>query len=171
MIPLSINKKIRKDVYLDMIQVLFICKGNICRSPMAEAVFRKMIEDAGLTQIITVDSAAIGNWHVGEPPHRGTIQILKKHNIPYETLICRQVRSSDLEQYDYIVAMDDENIAALKRLDPSNQKIFRLLEFVGSISDQNVPDPYYSGHFDETYELVTLGCTALLSKIKTDHKL
>jgi protein-tyrosine phosphatase len=155
-----------------MIQVLFICKGNICRSPMAEAVMRQMIENAGLSKTISVDSAAIGNWHVGEPPHQGTIQVLKKHKIPYETLVCRQVRSTDLKEFDYIVAMDEENMAALKRLGTTpKQHMFQLLDLVDSIPDRNVPDPYYTGQFDRTYELIQLGCRALLTKIMKEHNL
>jgi protein-tyrosine phosphatase len=154
-----------------MIRVLFICKGNICRSPMAEAVMRHMICEAGLDEFISVDSAATGNWHVGDPPHPGTIRILKQHQIPHEDLIARQVQREDLQTFDYIVAMDEENMAALKRLGPTEKPMFRLLELVESIPDQDVPDPYYTGQFARTYELVQLGCKALLEKIVSEHNL
>jgi protein-tyrosine phosphatase len=155
-----------------MIRILFLCLGNICRSPMAEAVFRKMVEEAGLGEQIEIDSAGLGGWHAGERPHRGTLQILTQHGIAHEWMRSRQIERDDLKKFDYIVAMDEENIAGLRRLGAEEgERVFRLLELVEDRADKNVPDPWYTGDFEETYDLVTRGCTALLQKIRQTHNL
>lgn len=151
-----------------MIRVLFICLGNICRSPMAEAVMRHEIEQRGLSGVIDVDSAGTANYHVGEPPHKGTQQKLKEYGISTAGMIGRQLWASDFENFDYLVAMDTSNMTnihhALRKEDP---KIFRFLDLTNHKKD--VPDPYYTGDFQETYNLVVDGCTALLEKIEHDH--
>lgn len=155
-----------------MVHVLFLCLGNICRSPMAEAVFRKMVEEAGLTEQIAIDSAGLGGWHAGERPHRGTMQVLDKYGISHEGIRSRQIQKVDLQKFDYIVAMDDENMAGLRKLGAGkSDKVFRLLDLIEDGAAKNVPDPYYTGDFDETYDLVTRGCAVLLEKIKAEHQL
>ncbi|GMA58423.1 protein-tyrosine phosphatase [Alicyclobacillus sacchari] len=150
-----------------MIRVLFICLGNICRSPMAEAVFRNMVQEAGLTGEIDIDSAGIGNWHAGDPPHIGTRRVLEKNGIDWTGLVSRQVTSDDLQQADYVVAMDNDNMQALERLGASrSNRVFRLLDLVPDEPLDEVPDPYYDGRFDEVYRLVQLGCKALLRRIQ-----
>ncbi|WP_067618902.1 low molecular weight protein-tyrosine-phosphatase [Alicyclobacillus acidiphilus] len=152
-----------------MVRVLFICLGNICRSPMAEAVFRKMVADKGLLDVIDVDSAGIGDWHVGEKPHRGTQKVLTEKGIEWETIRSRQVTRQELQEADYVVAMDDDNMRALERLGaPASDKVFRLLDLVDDAPVKEVPDPYYDGRFDHVYELVTAGCEALLRRIERD---
>ncbi|GMA62461.1 low molecular weight phosphotyrosine protein phosphatase [Alicyclobacillus fastidiosus] len=152
-----------------MIRVLFICLGNICRSPMAHAVFRDMVEKRGLTDQILVESAGIGNWHVGEPPHRGTRSILDENGISYAGIHSRQVTRDELPNFDYVVAMDSENMKAIKRLGlaPSN-RVFRLLDIVPQSVEKDVPDPYYDGRFDVVYDLVQKGCAKLLRRIEMD---
>lgn len=148
-----------------MINVLFVCLGNICRSPMAEAVFRDFLKKENLSGQIAVDSAATSSWHIGSPPHKGTLAILKKYNISAEGLVGRQLTRNDFEQFDYIIGMDDSNTRNIFEITgkPNHPKIIRLLDLTNHRKD--VPDPYYTGDFQETYQLVTEGCRALLEKI------
>ncbi len=154
-----------------MIRVLFVCLGNICRSPMAEALFRDLVKKEGLTDIIKIDSAGTGDWHIGNPPHQGTREILKKYQISDEGLKARKMTSADLS-FDYIIGMDSENIKNIKKLGtlPLNVKVKRLLDFVEDKQEMDVPDPYYSGNFEEVYELVKEGTENLLMEIKKDLK-
>ncbi|OLN24024.1 protein tyrosine phosphatase [Domibacillus antri] len=152
-----------------MINVLFVCLGNICRSPMAEALFRNLVEKEGLSDQITVDSAATSSWHIGSPPHKGTLAILKQYDISSEGLLGRQLTKEDFEKFDYIVGMDESNITNIYDItgQPDHPKIIRLLDLTEHKKD--VPDPYYTGDFQETYYLVTAGCQALLEKIRSEN--
>lgn len=156
-----------------MIKVLFVCLGNICRSPMAEAVFRKMVETKGLKERIAVDSAGTGSWHTGNPPHHGTREILDRYQISYEGIQARQVEMRDLEEFTYIIGMDNQNIRDLQARFASKGSIEfkKLMDFVEDPKESNVPDPYYTGDFDYTYELVTAGCEGLLNYIQRKHDL
>ncbi|MDN4593918.1 low molecular weight protein-tyrosine-phosphatase [Polycladomyces subterraneus] len=153
-----------------MISVLFVCLGNICRSPMAEAVFRHMVKEEGLEDRIRVDSAGTGDWHTGEPPHHGTRRILKQYGIAHEGIRARKVKKQDLEDFDYIIAMDDSNLSHLRRLaDRNHQHLYRLTDFIPETTYTEVPDPYYTGNFEEVYELVSAGCRGLLERIKEEQ--
>ncbi|USY55482.1 low molecular weight phosphotyrosine protein phosphatase [Bacillus sp. 1780r2a1] len=156
-----------------MVKVLFVCLGNICRSPMAEAIFRKLVKDKGLEKQIEVDSAGTGNWHEGKPPHEGTLSILTDNKIDVTGLKARQVIEEDLNQFDYIIGMDAENVGNLRRMAGHRRdvRIERLLDYVPHLFVENVPDPYYTGNFDEVYDLVTAGCKQLVEEIITEHKL
>lgn len=146
-----------------MKRVLFICLGNICRSPMAEAVMRNLVEKRGLTAEIKVDSAGTSDWHQGEAPHKGTRAKLQEMGISTSGMTSRPLRSSDVE-YDYLVCMDASNVEnTRKMLQVDHEKIFRFLDITPHKKD--VPDPWYTGDFNETYELCVEGCTALLNKI------
>lgn len=146
--------------------VLFLCLGNICRSPMAEAVFRQMVQERELDQRIEIDSAGLSDWHAGARPHRGTLEVLTTHGIAHESIRSRQIQREDLQHFDYIVAMDDENMQGLKKLGAElGPKVFRLLDLVEEVQDKNVPDPYYSGNFEQVYQLVNVGCQRLFEKI------
>jgi len=152
-----------------MIRVLFVCLGNICRSPMAEAVLRHKAALRGLQGDIQVDSAGTGNWHIGKPPHEGTLRQLKLHGISSEGLIARQMQTQDFKQFDYIICMDDSNEQNLRKL-PGGEEA-EILKFMDLLPDEplrEVPDPYFTGNFEETYRLIDLGCEVLLDKIVSE---
>lgn len=151
-----------------MKQVLFVCLGNICRSPMAEAVMRDLIAKRVLTDKITVDSAGTSNYHIGEPPHKGTMAKLQEYGIMTTGMLARQLRTSDLDSFDYIVCMDESNVKNTIEMlrAEADAKVFRFLDLTSHQKD--VPDPWYTGDFQETYDLCIEGCEALLEKIEAD---
>jgi protein-tyrosine phosphatase len=150
--------------------------GNICRSPMAEAVFAHKVREAGLEDRIEADSAGTGDWHMDSAAHPGTIGILQENSIPYNGR-ARQIKFADLEEFDYIVTMDDDNLRNVKRLGSGHAVVKPLLEFAAadSLSRQQsireVPDPYFTGGFDVVYGLVKEGAQGLLDTIRREHKL
>lgn len=164
-----------------MIKVLFVCLGNICRSPMADAVMQNLVKEAGLSDKIQVDSAGTGGWHVGEPAHHGTRDILKKHEVPYDGR-ARQFKRNDVNEFDYILGMDTSNLADLQQIadqlghskidkQPEINLFLHYANETHSTNVKEVPDPYYSGNFDYVYELVVKGCQALLDHIRKEHAL
>jgi protein-tyrosine phosphatase len=148
--------------------VLFVCLGNICRSPMAEAVFRDLVKREGMENEIKVDSAGTGDWHLGHPPHEGTRALLDRYSISYEGMKARQLVAEDGGSFDLIVAMDTKNERDIRdRLGLTTRaEIVRFLSLLPEKGIVDVPDPYYSGNFDEVYELVMEGCAKLLEKVK-----
>lgn len=158
-----------------MIKVLFVCLGNICRSPMADGVFQHKVNQAGLSDKIMVDSAGTGSWHVGQQAHVGTRNVLKKHNIPYDGR-ARQFARRDLSDFDYILAMDNSNLTNIRQYagGESDGEIKLFLSYAksaGTVDAEVVPDPYYDDRFDYVYDLVDKGCDALLAHIIREHKL
>jgi len=156
-----------------MIKVIFVCLGNICRSPMAEAIFRKKVKDAGLTARIQIDSAGTGDWHLNHPPHKGTQKILSEHGISCEGMVSRLVTATDLQDCHYIVCMDDSNVINTQTFGDVGEGNFfgKLSDFVPNATWSHVPDPYYTGDFEETYRLVDEGCAYLLAEIREKHRL
>lgn len=149
-----------------MISVLFVCLGNICRSPMAEAVMRSKISQRGLSDKISVDSAGTGDWHIGKTPHEGTRKILDDFRISYEGMIARQVESRDFSHFDYIVAMDDSNLSNLRKVPGGEEaEIVKLMDLLPNEKLREVPDPYFTGNFEEVYRLIDTGCDELLDRI------
>lgn len=138
---------------------------------MAEAIFRDVIAKEGLTNKITVDSAGTSDWHIGKPPHEGTLAKLEELKVSSEGMYGRQLEMSDLEKFDYIVGMDESNISNIREMlkEPEHPKIFRFLDLTDLQKD--VPDPYFTGDFDETHQLIVQGSEALLAKIKNEHEL
>jgi protein-tyrosine phosphatase len=138
---------------------------------MAEAVFKHLVEKEDLLDRMEVDSAGTGDWHIGHPPHEGTRKLLDEKKISYQGMEARQVVKEDLSNYDYIIAMDSENLGNLRNLAGYDKTGFigRLLDFVPASKINDVPDPYFTGNFDEVYDLVTEGCENLLNKIKEEN--
>jgi protein-tyrosine phosphatase len=166
------------------VRLLFVCLGNICRSPTAEGVMRALVAEAGLGERIELDSAGTGAWHVGEPPDRRATQAARRRGIALSGA-ARQVQPSDFEEFDLILAMDSSNFNNLRRLAPDESaraRVRLLREFDPDVSpgadidagadahtdsDLDVPDPYYGGPdgFDRVLDLVHRSCAALLEQI------
>jgi protein-tyrosine phosphatase len=148
------------------VRVLFVCLGNICRSPMAEAVFQRLVDEAGLGGQFEIDSAGTGSWHIGERAHPGTRRVLDRHGITYHGR-ARQVEAADVAYPDtFIIAMDNENLRDLEARFGRHPRLYRLLDFSSSNGSRDVPDPYYSGGFEEVYDLMQKGARGLLEAIR-----
>ena len=148
-----------------MIKILFICHGNICRSPMAEFVMRDLVTKAGLGSQFHIASAATSTEEIGNPVHYGTRNKLREVGISTEGKYAVQMKRSDYKNYDYIIGMDSMNRRNILRMtgDDPEKKVYNLLEFAGESAD--IADPWYTGNFDRTYEDVLRGCKALLRHI------
>lgn len=148
-----------------MINILFVCHGNICRSPMAEFVLKDMVKKRGLEDDFCIASAATSTEEIGNPVHYGTRTKLAEVGISVAGKTAVQITKSDYDKYDYIIGMDTWNIKNINRIiksDPQG-KVRKLLTFAGRSDD--VADPWYTGDFEATYRDVTKGCKALLEEI------
>lgn len=154
-----------------MMRVLFVCLGNICRSPMAEAVMRMKIAKAGLSDKISVDSAGTGDWHIGDPPHRATQERLTASGISFDQIKARQLKPIDFEKFDRIIAMDQQNEQDLLKMAGARykEKISRFMALLHDRPQADVPDPYYTGNFDEVYDLIDRGTERLLEQISASQ--
>jgi protein-tyrosine phosphatase len=148
-------------------RILFVCLGNICRSPLAEAAFRAEAERLGLDA--EADSAGTGGWHAGEPPDRRAIAAAKRNGVDISQLRARQVTGGDFERFDHIVALDDENLADLAAIRPagSRARLSLLLDHAPGRAGQAVADPYYGGDadFDVTWRDVGEGAHGLAAAL------
>jgi len=152
------------------INILFVCMGNICRSPMAEAVFRDLVKKEGVADHFEIASAGTGDWHVGEPPHRGTRETLKRHGIEPNGLVAKHVSQAMLDRADYVVAMDYENVSDLRSWRFDRKKVTRILDYALDVEMRDVPDPYYDGRFELVYQLVSKGSQGLLEQLREQHQ-
>lgn len=150
-----------------MTKILFICHGNICRSPMAEMVFKDMVRKQHLESQFYINSAATSREEIGNGVHYGTRRKLQQEGIPCSDHRAIQVTKADYDKYDYLIVMDSHNIRNLMRIigdDPEN-KVSMLLDFTER-KGQSIADPWYTGNFDETYKDVVEGCEGLLKYLR-----
>lgn len=156
-----------------MVKVLFVCLGNICRSPMAEAVFASQVVQAGLQHLIFTDSAGTANYHPGERPDHRTLKVLKLQGIQTPHL-ARQIQPADFTESDYIIAMDRQNLMDLERVAERHPGPTARLELMGAycpeVPERGVPDPYYDdlAAFELVYNMLKPACQALLEHIRQD---
>ena len=152
-----------------MIKILFICHGNICRSPMAEFVLKDMVTRRGIAEQFEIASAATSTEEIengiGNPVYPSAKRELEKHGIRCDGKRARQLQAADYDYYDYLIGMDSRNISNIERMtgQKRGEKIRKLLEFAGSSED--CLDPWYTGRFEETYQEVVRGCTGLLAQL------
>lgn len=151
------------------VKVLFVCLGNICRSPTAEGIFQKMVTDSGLSKRIQIDSAGTANWHQGRAPDPRTVAAAKRRNIDLSVLCARAVKASDFNEFDYVLAMDKNNLADLELLKPADYAGYLglFLAFGSQTKYREVPDPYHGGNdgFELVLDLVEDAAAGLLASI------
>jgi protein-tyrosine phosphatase len=158
------------------IRLSFVCLGNICRSPTAEAVMRHLIKQEGLQEQILIDSAGLGDWHVGHARDSRSQAVGKRRGIPLEG-VARQFQPDDFARFDYVLAMDRQNRDGLLKLAPDAQaraKVRLLRSFdPASPPEAEVPDPYYGGPqgFDQVFDICQAACAGLLAQLRRDHAL
>lgn len=152
-----------------MIRVLFVCLGNICRSPTAEGVFRKQLSEAGLDGRVEIDSCGVADWHRGKAPDKRSQAAAAERGVDISGLKARQLNAEDFERFDYVLAMDHDNLAAMHELCPATSKAQKglFLAYAG-LPDSPVPDPYYGGAegFEEVLDLVEAASRGLIDEIR-----
>lgn len=151
------------------LSVLFVCLGNICRSPLAEGILRHLVEERGLGDRIRVESAGTGSWHVGEAPDSRSVEVARRNGIRL-TGEARQLRADDLEEFDWVLAMDRSNLSRLESLPEGRAHTGLLRDFDPDPGDREVPDPYYGGPggFDDVYDMVRRSVEALLDHLEEE---
>jgi len=169
-LPEFLYKSVRIKVLKNKVSVVFICLGNICRSPTAEGVFRHLVQQNGLSEWIATDSAGTHAYHIGEQPDRRSQQTARERGIDLSDLRGRKAIKSDFYDFDYVLAMDNENYSILKDLCPPGceDKLSLFLEYSNEYSETQVPDPYYGGDqgFEHVFDLVESASKGLLDDIK-----
>ena len=153
-----------------MTKILFVCLGNICRSPMAEFVMKDIVKKKGLEKDFFIASAATSYEEIGNDMHYGTIEKLDKAGIKYTKHKARRIEKGDYDKFDYIIGMEERNVRDILRIigQDSKQKVYKLLDF--SDSPRDIADPWYTGNFEVTYNDVVEGCEGLLKKLKSNIK-
>ncbi len=158
---------------MSKVKVLFVCMGNICRSPTAHGVFRNMVASAELAGLIEIDSAGTHAYHVGNPPDKRAQQTAESRGIDLSDLRARQAQSEDFAQFDYVIAMDQDNYHSLMSICPSGQeeRVFMFMDFAPEMRTREVPDPYYGGDagFERVFDLVDAAAKGLLEDIRRRH--
>lgn len=148
--------------------ILFVCLGNICRSPTVEGLFRHHVLQAGLGEAFLIDSAGTGDWHAGSPPDPRAIATASRRGVSIEDLRARQITAEDFRHFDLILGMDRQNVTNIARLKPSGTKAeVRLFLDAALGVNRDVPDPYYDGQaaFDAVFDLCDRGAAALLARL------
>lgn len=152
------------------VKVLFICLGNICRSPMAEFVLKDMVKKRGLEKYFEIASAATSTDELGNPVHHGTRNKLREYGIDCSGKYAVQLKKQDYDKYDYLIGMDSNNIRNMERmLGKSGGKIYLMLEFAGQ--SRSISDPWYTGDFDATYADIKAGCEGFLKYLEDNGKI
>ena len=154
-----------------MVRVLFVCMGNICRSPIAQGVFEDVLRREELEGEILVDSAGTGRWHVGEPPDERALSAASLRDLDISAQRARQLTPEDCENFDYILTMDEENYRAVTSLCRGSAVVRPFLEFAADSPEREVPDPYYDGPdgFERVLDLVEEASEGLLADIRERH--
>ena len=154
-----------------MINILFVCLGNICRSPMAEYIFKDMINKEGLQNLFYIDSAGTSDEEYGNPVHYGARTKLSEMNIECGNHRARKINKKDYEKFDYIIGMEERNVVNIKRIIGSDKqnKISKLLDY--SKTPRDISDPWYTGNFDSTYQDIVEGLNGFLDYLKEKEKL
>jgi protein-tyrosine phosphatase len=149
-------------------KILFVCMGNICRSPTAEGAFRSIVDNNNRSQNFDIDSAGTHAYHIGNSPDQRAQQAAIDNGVDISSQRARQVHESDFYYYDYIIAMDSENLERLKSMCPeeSHSKIELMLDYSKEYSGASVPDPYYEGKFDEVFKMVHSACLSFFESIE-----
>jgi protein-tyrosine phosphatase len=159
----------KESVYIPAKSILFVCLGNICRSPVAEGIFRHVAQKAGILDSLIIDSAGLGSWHVGQPPDQRAQDALASRGISIADLRARQVTQEDFERFDLILAMDRANRKGLEKLAPKSaqHKIRLLMDCAPSLTVHEIPDPFFGGKegFDYVVQLVDAASRGLLHRI------
>lgn len=152
-----------------MTRILFVCLGNICRSPTADAVLRKMVQDRGLADLVEVDSAGTAAYHIGNPPDSRSTAAGRERGYDLSVLRARKARAQDFEDFDWVLAMDRSNLEDLAKICPPKRRdrLRLFLSFATETDRDEVPDPYYSGPegFQLVLDLVEDGCRGLLDSL------
>ncbi|MCB0345221.1 MAG: low molecular weight phosphotyrosine protein phosphatase [Bdellovibrionales bacterium] len=153
-------------------KILFVCLGNICRSPLADCIMKTLVAERGLSQQFYVESCGTGSWHVGEPAHEDSIAVAERHGIDLGYHRARQLAASDFKKFDLLVAMDRENLNTIKsRAKGASAKLIHLREFDSeSAGDLDVPDPYYlpKDSFKTVFDIIHRSCSALLQNLEQE---
>lgn len=155
------------------VKVLMVCMGNICRSPIAHGLFRQLVRENNLQDMIEVDSAGTHAYHIGNPPDERAQDTARRRGLDISDQRARHVKAEDFHEFDYVLAMDRENYANLSHLCPAGmeERLRMFLDFAESLSETEVPDPYYGGMsgFEQVFDLVEMAAQGLLDDIKKRH--
>lgn len=152
-----------------MIRVMFVCHGNICRSTMAEFLFRDMVEKKGIGDRFIIASSATSREEIGNGVHYGTRKVLDRFGIDYSKKRAVQLTGADFDKYDYFIGMDDANVRNMKKILGDGEKVFKFLDFAGE--NRSIADPWYTGDFEETYKDVIKGCKGFLAYLEKEREI